>query len=135
LDRMLAVNLRAPIMLAHLAASHMAKRAGGVIVHIASEAARNQSAGEAVYSAAKAGLVAFTHATFAEFRAMKIRTSVVIPGLTDTALIPHNKRLDRSAMLQPDDIAGAVMNVIDTPPGISPVEITLQPSRDPMARR
>ncbi len=135
LDRMLAVNLRAPIMLAQLAASHMATRSDGVIVHIASEAARNQSAGEAVYSAAKAGLVAFTHATFAEFRAIGVRTSVVIPGLTDTTLIPHNKRLDRSAMLQPDAIASAVMGVIDSVPGACPVEITLQPSRDPMARR
>ena len=135
LDRMIAVNLRAPIALAQLAARDMATRSGGVIVHIASEAARNQAAGEAAYSATKAGLVAFTHASFAEFRSMGILTSVIIPGLTDTALIPHNKRLDRAAMLPPDAIASAVMSVIEAPGGVCPVEIVLQPSRDPMSRR
>jgi len=135
LDRILAVNLRAPIMLTQLAVSHMATRKRGAIVHIGSEAARNQYAGEAVYSSAKAGLVAFTHASFAEFRALGIRTSVIIPGLTDTVLIPHNKRLDRSAMLRPDDIAGAVMSVIESPAGVCAVEIALRPARDPMARR
>ncbi len=135
LDRMMALNLRAPIMLAQLAARDMATRSSGVILHIASEAARNQAAGEAAYSATKAGLVAFTHASFAEFRSIGIRTSVIIPGLTDTALIPHNKRLDRAAMLQPDAIASAVMSVIEAPGGVCPVEIVLQPARDPMIRR
>ena len=135
LDQMIGVNLRAPIMLAQLAASHMARRSDGVIVNIASQAARSQTAGEAVYSATKAGLVAFTRACFAEFRAIGVRTSVIIPGLTDTALIPANKRLDRTAMLQPDDIASAVMNVIEAPAGVCPVAIALEPSRDPMIRR
>lgn len=133
LDRMLAVNLRAPIALARLASAQMLKQAtGGVIVNIASAAAHNRAAGEAVYSAAKAGLVAFTRASFTEFRAHNIRTSVIIPGLTDTSLIPPNKRLDRTLMLQPHDVASAVIAILDAPAGVTPVEITLEPARDPM---
>ena len=59
--------------------------------------------GEAIYAAAKAGLIAFTHAAFAELRDRGIKLSVIIPGLIDTTLIPHNKRLDRALMLRPED--------------------------------
>ncbi|HLJ43024.1 MAG TPA: SDR family oxidoreductase, partial [Candidatus Binataceae bacterium] len=65
-DRILAVNLRAPIALARLAAARMAKNAGGgAIINVASAAARSTPAGEAIYAAAKAGLVAFSRAAFA----------------------------------------------------------------------
>jgi NAD(P)-dependent dehydrogenase (short-subunit alcohol dehydrogenase family) len=132
-DRVLAVNLRAPIALARLAATHMANQpGGGLIVNIASAAARNTPAGEAVYAAAKAGLVAFTHASFAELRHHHVRTSVIIPGLTDTALIPSNKRLARTAMLTPENVADAVISIVDTPAAACPLEIVLEPTQDPM---
>ena len=134
-DRMIAVNLRAPITLAQHAATHMLPRGNGVIVSVASQAARTHPAGEAIYAAAKAGLVAFTHAAFAELRTHGVKTSVIIPGLTDTVLIPPNKRLDRSAMLRPDDVARAIMSVVDSPSEACPIEIVLAPARDPMSSR
>jgi NAD(P)-dependent dehydrogenase (short-subunit alcohol dehydrogenase family) len=134
LDRMIAVNLRAPIALARLAAAYMARQpGGGVIINLASSGARTHASGEAVYAAAKAGLVAFTHACHPEFRRHGIRTSVILPGLTDTALIPPNKRLDRAALIQPDDVAAAIMSVVSAPASASTLEIVLEPSRDPMA--
>ena len=132
-DRVLAVNLRAPIALARLAAAQMANQpGGGLIINIASAAARNTPAGEAVYAAAKAGLVAFTHASFAELRHHNVRTSVIIPGLTDTALIPPNKRLARTAMLTPENVADTVISIVDTPTAACPLEIVLEPTQDPM---
>jgi short-subunit dehydrogenase len=132
-DRMLAVNLRAPIGLARLAATQMARQPeGGVIVNVASSAARTTPAGEAIYAAAKAGLIAFTHACFAEFRQHNVRTSVIIPGLTDTALIPQNKHLNRSLMLKPEDVAAAVIGIVNASTAVCPVEVVLEPSRDPM---
>ncbi|HEY2524708.1 MAG TPA: SDR family oxidoreductase [Candidatus Binataceae bacterium] len=130
-DRILAVNLRAPIVLARLAAARMAKDGGGAIVNVASAAARNTPAGEAVYAAAKAGLIAFSRAAFAELRPSGIKLSVIIPGLVDTALIPHNKRLDRSLMLSAEDVAEAVMSVVRAPARACPVEIVLEPQRNP----
>lgn len=132
-DRILAVNLRAPIALARLAASQMTQQAsGGIIVNIASDAARRMAAGEAIYAAAKAGLVAFTRASFAEFRNHRIKTSVIIPGLVDTSLIPQNKRLDRTLMLTPKDVAAAVLGIVEAAEDVCPVELTLEPLRDPM---
>lgn len=133
LDRMIAVNLRAPLALARCAALHMSTRpGGGVIVNVASSAGRRNPAGETIYAAAKAGLIAFTHACAAEWRGLAVRTSVIIPGLTDTTLIPQNKRLDRSAMLRAEDVAAAIISVVNTADGVSPVEIVIEPSRDPM---
>ncbi|HXR25886.1 MAG TPA: SDR family oxidoreductase [Candidatus Binataceae bacterium] len=132
-DRILAVNLRAPIALARLAAIRMAtQQSGGAIINLASSAARRMPPGEAAYAAAKAGLIAFTHAAFAELRDRGIKLSVIIPGLIDTALIPQNKRLDRSLMLRPEDIAAAVMAIIHAPARVCPIEMVLEPQRDPM---
>jgi dehydrogenase/reductase SDR family member 4 len=132
-DRVLAINLRAPIALSRLAAMRMAvQEGGGVIVNVASIAARRMPPGESIYAAAKAGLIAFTHAAFAELRDRGIRLSVIIPGLIDTALIPQNKRLDRSLMLRPEDIAAAVMTIVNAPANVCPIEMVLEPQRDPM---
>jgi 3-oxoacyl-[acyl-carrier protein] reductase len=130
-ERILAVNLRAPIALSRIAATSMAERGSGAIINIASSAARNLAAGEAIYAAAKAGLVAFTHAAFAELGDRGIKVSVIIPGLVDTALIPNNKRLDRELMLLPEDVADAVLDILKAPARVCPVEIVLHPQRRP----
>jgi len=132
-DRILAVNLRTPIALTRLAAKRMASQAQpGIIVNVASSAAGRMPPGEAIYAAAKAGVIAFTHAAFAELRERGIKLSVIIPGLVDTLLIPHNKRLDRALMLRPKDVADAVMTIVNAPAGVCPVELVLEPQRDPL---
>ncbi len=130
-DRMLAVNLRAPIALTRLAAAHMAKAGAGAIINIASAAARKTPPGEAIYAAAKAGLVAFSHAAFAELRQSGVKLSLIVPGLVDTSLIPPNKHLDRTLMLSAEDVADAVISVVRAPAHVCPVEIVLEPQRDP----
>ncbi|HUY37224.1 MAG TPA: SDR family oxidoreductase [Candidatus Binataceae bacterium] len=131
-DRILAVNLRAPIGITRMAVETMTAQGAGTIINIASATAKLTPAGEAVYAAAKAGLIAFTHAAFAELRSRGIKLSVLVPGLVDTALIPANKRLDRAAMLAPGDIADAVLQIVRAPARVCPVEIALEPQIDPM---
>ena len=131
LDRMIAVNLRAPIALTRLAAAAMIQRGAGTIVNVASSAAIKAPAGEAAYSATKAALIAFTRASFHEMRQSGLKLAVIVPGLVDTALIPNNKRLDRAAMLTTADVARAVMQIVNSPAGACPVEVTLEPQLDP----
>ena len=130
-DRMIAVNLRAPIALTRLAAATMTPRGAGTIVNVASSAAIKAPAGEAVYAATKAALIAFTRAAFHEMRQSGLKLTVIVPGLVDTALIPNNKRLDRAAMLSTDDVAHAVMQIVNSPARACPVEVTLEPQLDP----
>jgi 2-hydroxycyclohexanecarboxyl-CoA dehydrogenase len=134
IERIVTLNLTAPIQLCHSVIGKMTPGRGGAIVNIASTAAREARRGETVYAGAKAGLIAFTHALFADVRERGIKVSVIVPNLTDTSLIPDNKRLDRGKMLRAKDVAGAVIHVIGSPADACPVEIVLQPQRDPLLR-
>jgi NAD(P)-dependent dehydrogenase (short-subunit alcohol dehydrogenase family) len=131
IDRMIALNLRAPIALTRLAAAAMTPHGGGAIVNVASSAAIKRPAGEAVYAATKAALIAFTRVSFHEMRQAGLKLSVIVPGLVDTGLIPNNKRLDRAAMLSTTDVARAVIQIVNSPAGACPVEVTLEPQIDP----
>jgi NAD(P)-dependent dehydrogenase (short-subunit alcohol dehydrogenase family) len=134
-DRMIAVNLRAPIALTRLAAVQMLKQGSGAIVNVASLAGLKSPAMEAIYAATKAGLIAFTRACFNELREGGVRVSVLTPGLVDTALIPANKHLQRSLMLSPANVALAVKQILSSPPGMCPVEMVIEPDRDPERAR
>jgi NADP-dependent 3-hydroxy acid dehydrogenase YdfG len=56
---------------------------------------------------------------------------VILPGFVDTPLIPPNRRLDRSKMIQAEDVAQSVYYVLTSPATCCPVEITIRPQRSP----
>ena len=87
--------------------------------------------GYASYSASKFGILGFTQSLFEEVREYGVKVSIILPGFVDTPLIPLNKRLDRSKMIQPRDIAEAVMYVLSTPANACPVEMTIRPQQTP----
>lgn len=85
-DRIIAVNLRGPINLHHLVLKGMAARGGGRVVNIASDAGRVGSSGEAVYSACKGGIIAFTKTMAREMARQGVLLNAVCPGPTDTPM-------------------------------------------------
>lgn len=85
-DRVLAINLRGPLACTRAALRHMVKAHYGKIVTIASDAGRVGSSGEAVYSAAKGGLIAFTKTVAREVARHQINVNCVCPGPSDTPL-------------------------------------------------
>ncbi|RPH84100.1 MAG: SDR family oxidoreductase [Candidatus Rokuibacteriota bacterium] len=85
-DRILAINLRGPIACTRAALRHMIGQESGKIVSIASDAGRVGSTGEAVYSAAKGGLIAFTKTIARETARHHINVNCVCPGPSDTPL-------------------------------------------------
>jgi 2-hydroxycyclohexanecarboxyl-CoA dehydrogenase len=85
-DRVLAINLRGPIACTRAALRHMIGQESGKIVSIASDAGRVGSTGEAVYSAAKGGLIAFTKTIARETARHHINVNCVCPGPSDTPL-------------------------------------------------
>jgi 2-hydroxycyclohexanecarboxyl-CoA dehydrogenase len=68
----------------------VAKGEGGAIVNVASDAGRVGSSGEAVYSGAKGGVIAFTKAVAREVARNGIRVNCVCPGPTETPLLAEN---------------------------------------------
>lgn len=129
-DRMLATCLRAPMVLDRLLLPDMLVHQRGVIVHIASIAARRVRPGEAAYSAAKAGLLAFSHSLFREVCNSGIKVVAVCPGYVDTEFIPPNKHMDRDKFLRPEDIAETIAQVVLSPAHACPSEIVLEPQFD-----
>jgi 2-hydroxycyclohexanecarboxyl-CoA dehydrogenase len=90
------------------------------VVNIGSDAGRVGSSGEAVYSATKGGVIAFTKTLAREVAQTGVTVNCVCPGPTDTALLDqvataNQKLYDSLARAiplhrigQPDDIAPAV---------------------------
>jgi 2-hydroxycyclohexanecarboxyl-CoA dehydrogenase len=85
-ERILAINLKGPLACTRAALRHMIKQESGKIVTIASDAGRVGSTGEAVYSAAKGGLIAFTKTVAREVARHRINVNCVCPGPSDTPL-------------------------------------------------
>jgi NAD(P)-dependent dehydrogenase (short-subunit alcohol dehydrogenase family) len=83
-DRVLAVNLRAPFLLAKLAFPHIAAAGGGTIVNVSSVAGKRGWANASAYCASKFGLTGLTQALAAEGKTHRIRVCVLYPGAMAT---------------------------------------------------
>lgn len=85
-DRLMAVNLRAPFLLARFG-QPLLGRQGGAVVNIASVHASATSPGLSAYAASKGGLVALTRALAVEFGREGIRVNAILPGAVDTPML------------------------------------------------
>ena len=79
-DRILAINLKGPMACTRAALRHMIRQESGKIISIASDAGRVGSSGEAVYSAAKGGIIALTKTIAREVARHRINVNCVCPG-------------------------------------------------------
>lgn len=120
-NKVIAINLMGTINCCRAVLPTMISRKYGKIVCISSDAGRVGSSGEAVYSAAKGGVIAFSKTLAREMARNNINVNCVAPGPTDTPLFAEvaagnpkiAEAMARSIPLrrlgQPDDIAYAVL--------------------------
>lgn len=119
-DRVIAINLYGVLNMCQAVLPIMVAQGSGTVVNLASDAGRVGSSGEAVYAAAKGGVIAFTKTIAREMARHLITANCVCPGPTDTALLASafgdNPKL-REALAkaiplrrlgQPADLANAV---------------------------
>ena len=130
-DQTFRLNLRAPMVLAKALLPNMIAKREGAVINIGSVSGKTGEANGAAYSASKFGLIGFTQSLYEEVREHSIKVAVILPGFVDTLLIPPNRQLDRSKMIQADDIAQTVLFVLTSPATCCPVEITVRPQRTP----
>jgi 2-hydroxycyclohexanecarboxyl-CoA dehydrogenase len=121
-DRIIGINLYGPLNLHHVVLPGMVRRGFGRVVNVASDAGRVGSSGEAVYSACKGGIIAFTKTMARELARQGVTLNAICPGPTDTPLFDSIKAASPDGARIADALARAVpLRRIGTPgdyPGV-----------------
>ena len=135
---MVNVNLLGLLYCTHAALPIMREQGRGDIVNISSVAGRFARAGAAVYNLTKFGVNAFSEGLRQEVTEDGIRVMVVGPGFVATELQSHNKggalealegmRDQIGDVLQPEEIADAILYAVSRAPHISINEILIRPT-------
>lgn len=121
LDMQLAINLRA-IALFYRECLPMLKVAGeehrnALVVNTASIAGKRGTAGNAVYSATKHGVVGWTDSMNRELHSFGIKSTALCPGWVDTPMTDFVKEhIPAEEMMRPEDIAEAVRYLLRVSP-------------------
>jgi uncharacterized protein len=116
IDRALAVNLRAPMVLSRLLGERMADRGTGHIVLISSLSGKFGSRASSVYSATKFGLRGFGQGLRGDLRSRGVGVSVVFPGFIRDAGMFHEAGTQLPSLVgtsTPDDVADAVARAVE----------------------
>ena len=99
-DRVMEINLRGAFLMTRAASKVMVRlKTGGRIINIASTAGAMGNAGQANYSAAKAGLIGLTKASARELAHWGILVNAVAPGLIETDMATAMPAEARDALL------------------------------------
>jgi uncharacterized protein len=115
-DAALAVNLRAPMVLAHGLAAGMTARGHGHIVFISSISGKTASIGGSVYSATKFGLRGFALGLREDLRGTGVGVSTVFPGFISDAGMFHEAEVKLPgyvATRTPEQVAAGVVRAIE----------------------
>jgi short-subunit dehydrogenase len=116
IDRMLEVNLRAPVRLARAMTPGMIERRRGHFVFISSLAGKAAAPASSIYSATKFGLRGFALGLREDLRAHGVGVSVVLPGFIRDAGMFADAGIDLPAGVgtrTPDDVATAVIRAVE----------------------
>jgi short-subunit dehydrogenase len=129
LDRALAVNLRAPMVLARELAVQMVARRSGHLVFMSSLAGKVGAPRSGVYSATKFGLRGFAQSLRQDLQPSGVGVSAIFPGFVRDAGMFHDTgtKLPRGlGTVAPDAVAEAVVHAIERNRGeidVAPVNL------------
>jgi 3-oxoacyl-[acyl-carrier protein] reductase len=135
-DRMIDTNLRAPYLMIRALAPMMIAAKSGHIINISSLAGRNPLPNGAAYSASKWGLNGLTYSVAEELRPHNVRVAVIAPGSVNTEFGGDSANSDgqkksTSKMVQPEDVARMVANLVTEAPNCFTSEVLMRPTQKP----
>ncbi len=136
-DEMMDSNVRSTFLFTRHAVPSMVERGAGTILMISSMAGVYGFPGEAVYCATKFAQVGFAQALDKELRPHGIKVGVICPGGVKTEFALGKGRtvesVAQSSMLDPEDVAGAVLLACTQAPGSRIIEIQMRTMAEPLA--
>lgn len=116
-NQVMDINLKGTYLCTKAVLKFMLRQKSGRIVNIASITGLMGNAGQANYSASKAGIIGFTKAIAREYANRGITVNAVAPGFIDTAMTRAIPEKERAMLIQqipmerlgtPEDVAAAV---------------------------
>jgi NAD(P)-dependent dehydrogenase (short-subunit alcohol dehydrogenase family) len=116
-DRTLDVNLKGTFLGSKHFLAAVDPQRGGLIVNIASVAAKTANPNAPVYCTAKAAVSMFSQGLALQAKAKNVRVTTLLPGATDTAFW-GDRPVPREKFLQPDDVVAAIRFVLALPPHV-----------------
>ena len=127
---MFDTNVRSTFLFTRHAVPHMIARKSGTILMISSMAGIYGFAGEAVYCGTKFAQVGMAQALDKELRPHGIKIGLICPGGVKTEFAIGTGRTEEgvaaSAMLEAEDVAGAVLLACTQSPGSRIIEIQMR---------
>ncbi len=120
-DAVLNVNLKGTFNCTKAVVRHMAKQRSGKIVSIASVVGEMGNAGQANYSASKAGVIGLTKTIAREFAQRGINVNAIAPGYIETPMtevLPEKVKEELKRLIpmerlgKPEDVAEAVLFLV-----------------------
>jgi 3-oxoacyl-[acyl-carrier protein] reductase len=136
-DDLMDTNVRSTFLFTRHTVPVMLKQGQGTILMISSMAGIYGFAGEAVYCATKFAQVGFAQALDKELRTQGIKVGVICPGGVKTEFALGRGRtqesVSQSNMLDPEDVAGAVLLACTQAPHSRIIEIQMRTMAEPLA--
>ena len=108
----------------------MARRRSGHVLNVISVAGKEAYANCSAYCASKFGAFGLTQVLAEELRSVGVRVTAVLPGPVKTDMLKKlGVRVGDQRVLQPQDVARAVLEALTQPPRASLEEIVLRPAQ------
>lgn len=129
-DTTMATNLRSLFLTTRAVLPPMRARGRGDIVNVASLSARTGFPGGAAYAASKHAVLGFGRSLMLELRNEGIRVVTVCPGSVDTGMMRDQPMLKTNPgrVLQPADVAEAILHTLRLPTRALVSEVDLRPT-------
>ena len=129
-DVTMATNLRSLYLVTREVLPGMRRRREGTIVNVASLAGRNGFAGGTAYTASKHAVLGFARSLMLEVRKEGVRVVTVCPGSVDTGMLVDQPMLtpNRERILQPEDVADAILHAVRLPGRALVSELDIRPT-------
>ncbi len=133
-DNLTAVNLRAPMLLTSACLAGL-RGASGQVVFVNSTAGLPGAGGNGAYASTKQALRTAAETLRQDLKASGLRVLTIFPGRTDTAmqhevLVAEGRPDAQIPLLQPDDVAQAVLSALLMSRRAEITELVIRPRND-----